>query len=618
MKNIKLILTLFVGVLVFIGCQKEEIDRAALTDFAPGILSISPADATKVVLGGFDITVHFVDGTISPLASATATLTDATGNQITSVTESLSGTADSLVIAGNSFGADTLAVGMYQLTVNVSDSKGQSVDRTVNFEITASLYAAVLDELYLAGGYNGWGADAFELVADNTWELKGVNLEGGAWKLKNCVDWCKDDWGDSDCDGVVEVTTGGGPDTDCGYTGEVNFRFNDATLAYTLTPTVNLESNLQSLYLHGNFNDFQGEAYSFTQTEDNTWVLNEIALVNGDRFRFSEMPYSMGKIYGDNEGDGIAEEFGSNIVFSMDEAYYKVTFNDATLAYSFEYVRDVPKIETLAIIGSATPNDWNEPDTDMKDDDGDGIYTLTAPLKEGELKFRANDAWTDLEWGGTDFPNGVGVQGGSNIVVEAGLYNISFNSNTLEYSFEVAPVGVIGDATPGGWDGDTDMKHVGGGIYRMVLGLNDGSAKFRADNDWPINWGSGDFPVGLGTQDGSDIPVSKGLYMISINAVTGDYSFGPATVSIIGDATPGGWGEDTNMTVDMDNPAIVRGTFELVDGEAKFRANGDWPINWGGADFPSGVSTIDGGNIPVTAGTYTVTLNVNTREYSFE
>ncbi|MEZ4885601.1 MAG: SusF/SusE family outer membrane protein [Chitinophagales bacterium] len=618
MKNIKLILTLFIGVLVFFGCEKDEIDRAALTDFPPGILSVSPADASKVVLGGFDIVVHFVDGSVSPLASATVKLSDAAGTELTSATKSLSGTADSLVIAGDSFNADSLEVGSYQITVNVTDSKGQSLDRTINFEITASLYAAVLDELYLAGGYNGWGADAFELVADNTWELKGVNLEGGAWKLKNCVSWCMDDWGDSDCNGVVELTTGGGPDTNCGYTGEVNFRFNDATLAYTLTPTVSLEGNLQSLYLHGNFNDFEGNQYTFNQTEDNTWVLNEIALVPGDRFRFSEQPFSMGKLYGASEEDGIAAEFGPNIVFGMDEAYYKVTFNDKTLAYSFEYVRDVPKIETLAIIGSATPNGWNDPDTDMSDEDGDGIYTLTAALMEGEIKFRANNEWAGLDWGGADFPSGVGVQGGGNIVVEPGFYNITFNSNTLEYSFEVATLGVIGSATPGGWDAETRMKHVGGGIYRMVLGLNDGEAKFRGNNDWPINWGSGDFPVGLGTQDGSNIPVSKGLYMISINALTGDYSFGPATVGIIGDATPGGWGEDTDMTVDADNPAILRGTFDLVDGEAKFRANNDWPINWGAGDFPSGVGTLDGSNIPVSAGTYNVTFNVNTGEYSFE
>lgn len=619
MKHIKLLLTLFIGVLVFVGCQKEEIDRTALTDFAPGILSSFPADNGQVVLGGFDVVIHFVDGTTSPLSNATAKLTDADGNELASASESLSGTADSLFIAGDTFGAADLGVGTYTLSISVTDSKGQVTDKTNTFVITSSLYVSNLEELYLAGGYNGWAADAFELVADNTWELKGINLEGGAWKLKNCVDWCKDDWGDSDCDGVVEVTTGGGPDTDCGYTGEVNFTYNDATMRYTLTPTVTLEGNLQSLYLHTSFNFFQGDELAFTQTENNIWVLNEVALAAGDQFRFSEMPFSMGKIYGASDEEGIAAEFGTNIEFTMDEAYYKVTFNDATLAYDIEFVRDVPKIETLAIIGSATPNGWNDPDTDMSDEDGDGVYTLTVGLGEGEIKFRANDEWAGLDWGGSDFPNGTGVQGGGNIPVEPGFYKISFNSNTLEYSFEVATIGIIGSATPNGWDSpDTDMKHVGGGIYRMVLGLNDGEAKFRADNDWPINWGSGDFPVGLGVQDGDNIPVTKGLYMISINAVTGDYAFGPATVGIIGDATPGGWGEDTDMTVDMDNPAIVRGTFEMTDGKAKFRANNDWPINWGGTDFPSGVGSIDGPDISVTAGTYNVTLNVNTMEYSFE
>ncbi len=620
MKNIKLLLTLFLGVLVFVGCQKDEIDRAALTDFPPGILSVSPADASKVVLGGFDIVVHFVDGTISPLSTATATLSDADGTEIASATESLSGTADSLIIAGDTFGAVDLGVGMYQMNITVSDSKGQSTQSTSNFEITASLYTSNLDELFLAGEYNGWGSDAFELVDHNTWELKAVNLEGDPWKLKNHPNWELDDWGDSDCDGKVEL---GAPDTECGYTGEVNFIFNDETLEYSLVPTVDIESNLQSLYLHGNFNNFEGEDHAFIQTEDNIWALNEIALFPDNRFRFSELPFSMGKIYGDNENDGIAEEFGQNVIFSLVEGFYKITFNDATLAYSFEFVRDIPKIETLGLIGDARLEfgDFSDPDTDMVEDENEeGIYKLTIPLEVGKVKFRANDAWT-LDWGGNDFPSGVGVEGGADIeVATRGLYNITFNSNTLEYNFEVASVGVIGSATPDEWASDQDMRYFGDGIYRTILGLTGGEAKFRANDDWPINWGSLEFPIGQGEQDGPNIPITQGLYMVSIDAVTGEYSFGSVTIGIIGSATPGGWETDTDMTVDMDNPAIVRGTFDLVDGAAKFRANDDpnWTFNWGGSDFPIGVGVQDGPDIPVTTGTYTVTLNVNTGEYSFE
>jgi hypothetical protein len=59
-------------------------------------------------------------------------------------------------------------------------------------------------------------------------------------------------------------------------------------------------------------------------------------------------------------------------------------------------------------------------------------------------------------------------------------------------------------------------------------------------------------------------------------------------------------------------------TMDLVDGEAKFRANDGWVFNWGAADFPSGTGTINGANIPVPAGSYTIKFNVNTGAYSFE
>lgn len=90
------------------------------------------------------------------------------------------------------------------------------------------------------------------------------------------------------------------------------------------------------------------------------------------------------------------------------------------------------------------------------------------------------------------------------------------------------------------------------------------------------------------------------------------------TIGIIGDATPGGWGEDTDMTQDGTNPFIWTITIELTDGEAKFRQDNDWPVNWGATDFPSGSGTQDGPNIPVSAGEYEVTLNTCTGAYSFE
>lgn len=58
--------------------------------------------------------------------------------------------------------------------------------------------------------------------------------------------------------------------------------------------------------------------------------------------------------------------------------------------------------------------------------------------------------------------------------------------------------------------------------------------------------------------------------------------------------------------------------YQLSEGEAKFRLNDDWAINWGNFYFPNGYGFQDGPNIPVPAGNYNVTFNRLTGYYYFE
>lgn len=532
MKNfIKIFSILIVAGLLVFSCTKDEIDVEALTDFAPGIVSISPANNSKIVVGNFDLKVIVADGESSPLSEVSVQLTDEFGNTLVEATQSLSGTRDSIVVPGADFlvPADQLGAGVYNINITVTDAKGQTANRSTTFEISLLPFAANHDIMWIAGAFNGWGGDEMTLVADHTWEVSGVDLLGEAWKIKNCLDWCDEDWGDAGCDGFMESNLdGGNGDTACGFSGEVTVSFNDETLEYTVRPAVEFATNLSGLYLLGTFNNFDGDEYRFQLVSDNTWELAEVELAEGDEFKFAEMPNFMGKNFGDADGDGVAEEFGNNTPFSGDPGIYKVTFNDETLEYTMEFL-------------------------------------------------------------------GTGGGGG-----------------------DYESIGIIGDATPGGWDADTDMTDNGDGTYSILVGLLDGFVKFRADNDWTVNWGGADFPSGTGTQDGADIPVTFGLYQITLTPETGEYTFEEATVGIIGDSTPGGWDADTDMTPDAMEPSIQTLNVELSDGFAKFRLNADWTINWGGADFPAGTGTQDGPDIPVTAGTYDVRLNVLTGEYSFE
>jgi len=282
------------------------------------------------------------------------------------------------------------------------------------------------------------------------------------------------------------------------------------------------------------------------------------------------------------------------------------------------------QITAVSIIGSATPGGWDA-DTYMTQDANDtSIWTINIGLTDGAVKFRANGEWT-INWGSTDFPAGVGTQNGADILVFAGTYDITFNSTTGEYLFEVeSPIGIIGDATPKGWDEDTNMYFDSTtGLYFITLDLVVGNAKFRKDDDWPVNWGGSDFPSGIGTQDGPDIPVSAaGTYYITLDTSSGAYNFEEQvsyeSVGIIGTATPGGWDEDTDMTRDANDPNQWSIFIQLTEGEAKFRANDDWPVNWGSSDFPFGTAVLDGPEIPVSpAGYYRVDFNSETGDFSF-
>ena len=88
-------------------------------------------------------------------------------------------------------------------------------------------------------------------------------------------------------------------------------------------------------------------------------------------------------------------------------------------------------------------------------------------------------------------------------------------------------------------------------------------------------------------------------------------------MGVIGSATPGGWDNDTNLTKNPSNPYLWSGFITLTAAEAKFRADNAWTVNWGAGQFPKGTAVQDGSNIPTQDGTYFVTFNSGTGEYSF-
>jgi len=321
---------------------------------------------------------------------------------------------------------------------------------------------------------------------------------------------------------------------------------------------------------------------------------------------------------------GTGVQGGPNIPVAF-AGEYEILFSAITGEYFFYYE------SPIGIIGSATPFGWDEDINLFPNATDTNKYFITLPLIQGAAKFRKDDLWA-TNWGSEDFPSGIGTQDGKDIPIpNAGKYSITFDKSTGEYDFQelidFKSIGIIGSATAGGWDNETPLTRDGGNadLWKGTVNIKEGEFKFRADSAWTISWGGGTFPSDTASLTGGNIAVTAdqaGDYLVTFNTKSLIYNFLKIedfeSIGIIGDATPGGWDNETKMIQDANDKSIWRLRVDLVAGEAKFRANNDWVFNWGSADFPSGTGVQDGANIPVVAGDYKITFNSTTGEYNFE
>lgn len=108
-----------------------------------------------------------------------------------------------------------------------------------------------------------------------------------------------------------------------------------------------------------------------------------------------------------------------------------------------------------------------------------------------------------------------------------------------------------------------------------------------------------------------------GLYRIEVNLNDNTYTLDRTAWGIIGDATPGGWDNDTEMTWNAEEEAMEV-FVDLTAGEMKFRANGEWTFNFGD-DEANAILTQDGANIQIPNGdAYHILLYLDKPDYTYE
>ncbi len=292
-----------------------------------------------------------------------------------------------------------------------------------------------------------------------------------------------------------------------------------------------------------------------------------------------------------------------------------------------------PVIETeYYLIGDI--NGWNINDLGAyqfnhsgKDVYEDPIFTILVNNVTGYFKIVPKSSKEAASWdgvlgnpvdGNTALEGDIILDGSQAMrVTEPGWVKITLNM--MEYTYTIEIIGEMNLTlyVPGGHQGwnpagaptlysrNFDFKYSG---YVYFAEANT-EFKFTSKPNWDgPNYGNGG--EGILSDDGGagNLSVSEaGMYKIDVDLTANSYTLTKTEWGLIGDATEGGWDNSTPMSY---NPAtgLWSVTTTLKAGSFKFRANNGWDINLGGNlnDLSYG-----GDNIPATAGSYTITLDLS-------
>ena len=227
--------------------------------------------------------------------------------------------------------------------------------------------------------------------------------------------------------------------------------------------------------------------------------------------------------------DGVAEDVNFYIGAKVGE-YAKIYSNAVTVSCKVTAAeKQYPK---LTVAGSYAYNNWTPGkgqfvfDFEGTDAKYSGVIDFGEDVSALQFKF-VGEAWGNNEFsvpaGEAQAPEAAELPlvagGGDNIAAYTThrYYSLTLDKTTPKVikNFSFNSLGVIGDATPTGWDADTDMQfNPEKQRFYVDLTLIDGKIKFRADDAWDVNWGGADGALSAG---GADIAVTAGDYRIYVN-----------------------------------------------------------------------------------------------------
>ena len=215
---------------------------------------------------------------------------------------------------------------------------------------------------------------------------------------------------------------------------------------------------------------------------------------------------------------------------------YTMTIDMLDYTYT---IKKLPDIETWYLVGSCIGDgSWGNAPENI----GKALFPLAYIgnktiqytgyfTTDGFKLIKEPGSWDD-QWGWKDGAFVKNDSGSGNLWVDTpGYYTVTldFGNDVLTIEPAQAPtatyaVGMAGSFN--GWSFEamtpcTNNDH----LWKFELNAtSDVEGKFLIDG-WSVNWGAETFPSGIGTQDGSNIPIEAGNYTVIFNDITGGYNF---------------------------------------------------------------------------------------------
>lgn len=253
-------------------------------------------------------------------------------------------------------------------------------------------------------------------------------------------------------------------------------------------------------------------------------IYGETAWENAQRFTVGADVLS--QAFTGGELNTLAEDFGLTPE-EQSTLYIRVEAYMDRYVYSEPITLDItPYTEEVAsgqLYMPGTYQDWNPATAAVLPAIEPGVYRGFITFAEGvglDFKLTPEPNW-DTSYGyDTNGNFALGDTTTNLSAPAAGSYMIVVNTNQMTITITPYSWGIIGTATPGSWDYDTDLSYDYQNMEWVFTGtLNAGAMKFRLNNEWTINYGN---------DDGSNGEITDGIMYLdnggahSINAA-GNY-----------------------------------------------------------------------------------------------